>query len=133
MDFDPTTAKAIGDFDASSAKPAADDESHSGFGTGSAADKLYAALHGAADTATFGMADRASAALAAGLSHATSKPMSYDEAYAKIKENAAKSSGANPVSALIGDAAAWLRAAVRSLPRQKGCGLCPSSAMQPAR
>lgn len=104
MDFDPTTAKAIGDFDASSAKPAADDESHSGFGTGSAADKLYAVLHGAADTATFGMADRASAALAAGLSHATSKPMSYDEAYAKIKENAAKSSGANPVSALLGDA-----------------------------
>lgn len=65
---------------------------------------LFAALHGAADTATFGLADRASAAMASGFSHLTGNPLSYDEAYARVKQNAAASAGANPLSNVVGQA-----------------------------
>lgn len=104
MAFDPTSAKV---FDASSAKAAAsapasvaapeDDSTDSG--------ALFAALHGAADTATFGLADRAAAGVGAVASHLEpgAKPMSYSEAYARIKANNAKTAGNNPVSALLGD------------------------------
>lgn len=103
MAFDPTSAKV---FDASSAKPAAapasaaapeDDSTDSG--------ALFAALHGAADTATFGLADRAAAGVGAVASHLEpgAKPMSYSEAYARIKANNAKTAGNSPVSALLGD------------------------------
>lgn len=69
---------------------------------------VYAALHGAADTATFGGADKASALLAHVISPMTGKPMSYDEAYAKVKSNTARNANENPASAITGDVAGAL-------------------------
>lgn len=64
---------------------------------------LYAALHGVADTATFGMADRLGALGRSAVSTATGKPLSYAEAYAKIKANNAATDTAHPVAAIVGD------------------------------
>lgn len=66
---------------------------------------IYTGAHSATDAATFGLADRASAAMGAGLSTITGKPMSYDEAYAKIQANNAKNSNENPISAAAGNVA----------------------------
>lgn len=70
-----------------------------------AGDMLFTALHSAADTGTFGLADKASAGVAAGLSQVlpNAQPMSYDDAYAKIKANSQAMAGRNPVSAAVGD------------------------------
>lgn len=88
MAFDPSTAKPV--------EATAPDE-----GTDEGA--LFAALHGAADTATFGLADRAAAGVGMAASRLTDKPLTYSEALARIKANVAKTSGNNPVSTLIGD------------------------------
>lgn len=64
---------------------------------------LFTALHSAADTGTFGLADKASAALAHTISPLTGQPMSYDEAYQRIQANNAKQRANNPVSAAVGD------------------------------
>lgn len=113
MPFDPTTARPVG-FDASTAAPAqqpqqqqpAADGTDIGqkFG-GDAGSMLWAALHGATDTATFGLADKVSAGMAHLISPLTGQPMSYDEAYSKIQANNAKSTGNSPVSAVAGDVA----------------------------
>lgn len=65
---------------------------------------LYTAAHSAADTATFGLADKASAGIAHMLAPTmTGQPLSYEDAYNKIKSNNAQNAGQNPVSALAGD------------------------------
>lgn len=111
--FDPSTATAQAPAPAPAAAPQAgpagsgdpgQDESPQGL-VKSAGDMLFTALHGAADTATFGLADKASAGLAHMISPLTGKPMSYDEAYAKIQANNSARSGRNPVSAAVGDVA----------------------------
>lgn len=71
-------------------------------GTGS----VFTAAHSAADTATFGLADKASAGIAHMLSPALGgQPLSYEDAYNKIKANNAQNAGQNPVSAVAGDVA----------------------------
>lgn len=69
---------------------------------------LFAALHGAADTATFGLTDKASAGLASLMSPATGQPLSYDEALERVKANVSKMNGESPVSAAIGSGAGML-------------------------
>lgn len=64
---------------------------------------LYTALHSAADTGTFGLADKAAAGISAAISPITGQPLSYDEAYARIKANNAKNAGEHPVAAAVGD------------------------------
>lgn len=66
---------------------------------------LFTALHSAADTATFGLADKASAGLASAISPMTGKPLSFEEAYGRIQANNAKLRANNPGSALVGDVA----------------------------
>lgn len=121
MPFDPTTARpAAGGFDPATAQPApatasgaapvnadraAQGQDIGQDAMGSAGSMLWAALHGAADTATFGLADKAAAGMAHLISPATGQPMSYDEAYSRIQANNAKSRGASPVSAAVGDVA----------------------------
>lgn len=118
MPFDPTTAQL---FDPTSATvpPAAatgaapvNADRAGGDGVdigqeamGDAGSMLWAALHGAADTATFGLADKTAAGLAHMISPLTGKPMSYDEAYARVQSNNSKSTGNSPVSAAVGDVA----------------------------
>lgn len=118
MPFDASTAQPLNGFDPSSAQPVQaqpqpqpqpqqqqqPDTSGGGL-LQDAGQMLFTALHSAADTATFGLADKASAGLAMGISAATGKPMSFDEAYGKIQANNAKLRGQNPTSALVGDVA----------------------------
>lgn len=110
MPFDPSTARA---FDPSSAQPAPaaapaaqpqQDSSPMGM-VKEAGDVLFTALHGAADTATFGLADKASAGILSTISPLTGEPMSYHEAYQKIQDNNGARSGRNPVASTAGDVA----------------------------
>lgn len=117
MPFDPQTARPAAGFDPASAQPqqaqpAQQAQQPAQDGTdigqnlgGDAGSMLWAALHGATDTATFGLADKAAAGMAHLISPLTGQPMSYDEAFAKIQANNAKSSGNSPISALAGDVA----------------------------
>jgi hypothetical protein len=75
--------------------------------SGEDAGALYAAIHGVEDTATFGLGDKAAAAIAAGASHLIPgiPNQSYDEALRGITGRSEASAAAHPVSALAGDAA----------------------------
>lgn len=116
MPFDPTTARPAAGFDPATASaapaPAAGGTQPAQGGTdigdtlgGDAGSMLWASLHGAADTATFGLSDKLSAGMAHLISPLTGQPMSYDEAYSKIQANNAKSTGNSPISAAAGDVA----------------------------
>lgn len=125
MPFDPTTAQAFNPAPAAPPAPAANagslpadadrapDEGRDigQDAMGDAGSMLWAALHGAADTATFGLADKASAGIAHLISPLTGKPMSYDEAYGRIQANNAKNRGNSPVSAAVGDVAGMVAGA----------------------
>lgn len=110
MPFDPTTAQPLQAPgpqqapQAPQAQPAEADTSGMGL-LKDAGSMLYAALHGAANSATFGLADKASAGIAATVSPLTGSPMSYDEAYARVKSNTDKLNGENPISSTVGDVA----------------------------
>ena len=106
MPFDASSAKLLEDKPAAqaAAAPAPDDEGNPS-GARDAAESLYAFLHGAADTATFGLADKASAGLASGLSQLTDSPMSYSEALAKVKDNIGKLNANSPIASGAGDVA----------------------------
>lgn len=111
MDFDPTTAQPLAPTQPAAAAPQApaqqpEQADTSGMGLlKDAGQMLFAALHGAANSATFGLEDKASAALGAGLSTITGQPMSYDEAYARVKSNTEKLNNENPISSAVGDVA----------------------------
>lgn len=120
MPFDPSTARLASGFNPATAQPApaaasgaapvdasrappSDGQDIGQAAMGDAGSMLWAALHGAADTATFGLADKAAAGVAHLISPATGQPMSYDEAYSRIQANNNKSRGNSPVSAAVGD------------------------------
>lgn len=107
MPFDPNTAKLVDDAAPAPASKAAPAATPSGDPSAmkDAGEGLYAFLHGAADTATFGLADKGSALVAQGLSHLTDAPLSYDDALAKVKENVGRLNANSPIASGAGDIA----------------------------
>lgn len=104
MAFDASTARPLNGFDPNTAKPdAAPAATNSDVQDGTDEGALFAALHGAADTATFGLSDRAAALLGAGINDALGHPTSYHDAYARIKANVGKTAGNHPLAAAAGD------------------------------
>lgn len=103
MAFDASTAKPFTNFDANTAKaataPAKPEPAAAGSGGDADAGALYAALHGFADTATFGQGDKASAAISSAV---TGRP--YSGELAGIKSTAAASEDAHPAANFVGNA-----------------------------
>lgn len=72
---------------------------------GEAAEAVGVGVSRAANSATFGLADKASAALASGLSHLTGQPMSYSEADKSIQARRQAEGEEHPNAAVAGDVA----------------------------
>lgn len=103
MAFDANTAKPLTNFDANTAKAATAapkvEPAAAGSGGDADAGALYAAIHGFADTATFGQGDKAAAALSSAVS---GRP--YSGELAGIKDTAAASENAHPAANFVGNA-----------------------------